>query len=994
MNLRRVLCMLVLGATLAGGLPAAHAQTDDGATTRPVAISSATMPTTRPVAATSTAPASMPAEDPGTTLDACQDQYMRGQYGSAAEGYKQLAKQDKLRAAASVGAAQSLAMKGDYAEARAALDNAGEAARKDFRWRLEYAQLLMTLGEYDKALEHANAADALKPDFAPTIFVRGQLLETLGQKKQALDVYRSVSKIIDVGEFVKDPESLVAIGNSLDRDCILSGKKLGQQAPNILHNYYQKAYQVDPKYWPANAAAQLFLLSKHMVSQANEEYELARKLNHRIPDIYVGKGMAELEQWKFESCLSQVKVALDINPRHPDSLLLKAVCLMQWRKFDEVPAALDEVLKVNPNYPDALSLYAAFYIRQGQQGKAQPYIDRVNKINATYAGLPLAIAQWLAAGRQHVQAEKYYLQAMELAPEQAEPLAGLGLLYMQMGNEDKARDALAKAFAIDDFRADVLNYKNLLEKMQKYKVKQTEHFIVKVDSENDPVLLDQVADYCEKMYAEVCGDFNYYPAEKSIVEFFPTHEDFSVRITGKGWIGTVGASTGTVIALVSPTPDEKRSPFGAYNWATVLLHEFTHTVTLAKTENRIPHWFTEGCAVWEQPDRRNYEAMRALVQAVQTKHLFPVKDLDWGFQRPQKASDRPLAYAQSEWIMEYIIETQKYPAIARMLDAFRDGRTQADVFKEVLGATEADFDKAFGQWARKEVVRWGYDPEPPLDPKETIKAVEKAPKDAAAKARHARALLNSGSMPQAKKAAQEALALDKSNAQAMAVLLRTMSPQKEAAGVLKLARELQEADPANREAPRVLADMYMDKGQWSDAIVELETLKQRATQDPYSYAMLAKCYQNIGQPERALPNLVELHTHTMNDPRYARQIAEIYRSINQDQEALKYYQDIVTINPFETNAYQSMAFIHLDAKRYDEAIKAAQSMVLVDAKNPQSRLTLAKIRFYVGRDTKDRRQLEAARADAQEVLKAAPDAAKATELLEKIDSQLADLKKD
>ena len=63
-------------------------------------------------------------------------------------------------------------------------------------------------------------------------------------------------------------------------------------------------------------------------------------------------------------------------------------------------------------------------------------------------------------------------------------------------------------------------------------------------------------------------------------------------------------------------------------------------ITLAATHNRIPHWFTEACAVWEQPDRRNFEAVRLLVDAVRTKHLFPVKELDWGFVRPQRGADQ------------------------------------------------------------------------------------------------------------------------------------------------------------------------------------------------------------------------------------------------------------------------------------------------------------------------------------------------------------------
>ena len=120
-------------------------------------------------------------------------------------------------------------------------------------------------------------------------------------------------------------------------------------------------------------------------------------------------------------------------------------------------------------------------------------------------------------------------------------LTGLGLLYMQTGQEDKAQKTFTKVNEIDDYRADVINYLQLLEKLGKFKIRETDHFIIKVDGDTDSILLDQVAEQAEKIHREVCSDFAFEPKEKCMLEFFPTHQMFSIRITGKGWIGTVGA---------------------------------------------------------------------------------------------------------------------------------------------------------------------------------------------------------------------------------------------------------------------------------------------------------------------------------------------------------------------------------------------------------------------------------------------------------------------
>src|SRR5205814_8505784 len=149
--------------------------------------------------------------------------------------------------------------------------------------------------------------------------------------------------------------------------------------------------------------------------------------------------------------------------------------------------------------------------------------------------------------------------------------------------------------------------------------------------------------------------FHHTPAVKTFIEVFPTHDAFSVRTTGSPWIGTVGASTGRVIALCAPRGGE--NTLGTYNWAQVLRHEFTHTVTLSMTDNRIAHWMTEGLAVYEERVPLRWEWVPMLYDAVKKKKLFTMDNLTWGFVRPKKPSDRQLAYAQSYWICQYIEET-------------------------------------------------------------------------------------------------------------------------------------------------------------------------------------------------------------------------------------------------------------------------------------------------------------------------------------------------
>ena len=142
---------------------------------------------------------------------------------------------------------------------------------------------------------------------------------------------------------------------------------------------------------------------------------------------------------------------------------------------------------------------------------------------------------------------------------------------------------------------------------------------------------------------------------KTFIEVFPTHDAFSVRTTGSPWIGTVGASTGRVIALVSPRNGQEHA--GARSTGRRCCGTNTRTPSrCSMTDNRIPHWFTEGLAVWEEHSPLRWEWVPMLYNAVKKNELFTMDKLTWAFVRPRKPIDRQLAYAQSFWICTYIEE--------------------------------------------------------------------------------------------------------------------------------------------------------------------------------------------------------------------------------------------------------------------------------------------------------------------------------------------------
>ncbi len=148
---------------------------------------------------------------------------------------------------------------------------------------------------------------------------------------------------------------------------------------------------------------------------------------------------------------------------------------------------------------------------------------------------------------------------------------------------------------------------------------------------------------------------------------------------------------------------------GPFNWSQVLRHEYTHTITLGETDNRIQHWMTEGLAVSQERAPMRWEWVPMLYNAVKKHELFPLDKLTWGFVRPKRPIDRQLAYAESYWICKYVEDTYGHEAILRMLEDFRKAERQEEAFPKETGRSMDQFQTEFYAWCEQQISKWGYD---------------------------------------------------------------------------------------------------------------------------------------------------------------------------------------------------------------------------------------------------------------------------------------------
>jgi tetratricopeptide (TPR) repeat protein len=700
--------------------------------------------------------------------------------------------------------AEALLDLGRYDEAIAALTPA-----PTWRTKILHARILGEMQQFTPALALLNQAVKVNPQSIAAHYYLGRFQELNGDYPAALAAYKwfldppqdyLTAWRTEPKQF-NDAQEAVYIGKALDRYETLSEGYVGDPTlPNLILSFFTAAYnRIDTEFYSAHTAAAEYFLAHDDDDQAIDELTEILKHNPHDPTALAIAGKIAVDSFNFAGAEAEIAAIRDVDPDSATADLLEARNLLQQRRPEEAMFPLDSVLNRRPNDLQALGLLAGAQALLLHDDEMNATLKRADAIQPKSPVAYFEAAEQLAAMRQYSRAEAMYKIALARAPWSTSVRNGLGLLETQSGDEATARVVLEAAHVVDPFSVRTTNYLKLLDMMDGFARKESAHFIVTYDPKQDPVIPEYFNEYLESIYKDVTGDFHFEPKVKTLIEVFPSHDSFSVRTTGAPWIATVGASTGRVIALTAPREDAG----GTFNWSRVVRHEFTHTVTLGATDNRIAHWFTEGLAVWEEHAPLPWEWVPMLQDAVNNNTLFPLENLTWAFIRPKKPSDRQLAYAESFWIVTYIEGKYGHQANLALMEQQKLGHDLDESCNAVFKESSAAFFHEFTNWAKAQVSKWGYD-------KKTSDEYEQLVTDADA-------LIHS----------------------------------EDYAAAAEKWKQIAELRPMDLLPHQRLMGLYLQLNDWDNAIGQLELLSQAELKDNRYVKVLARLYFKQGKTDLA-----------------------------------------------------------------------------------------------------------------------------------------------
>ena len=644
------------------------------------------------------------------------------------------------------------------------------------------------------------------------------------------------------------------------------------------------------------------LWKQQQYDAANSEFRALVAAHPKNPDYRVRWGQLLLERFNAADAANLFQEALDIKKDHPGALLglaLVAAEDFQGKAVDLAEAALaadpklidarlllarlaledndpgraaeeaDKALKVSPDALDAMAIHVTIDWLNDQPDS--PWIGRVLAKNPHYGQAYALAGHFFVLNRRYEEGIAYYRKALALQPDLWSARSELGINLMRLGFEDEARSQLEDCYEHHYRDAATVNTLRLIDSYKNFVTYRTDNTILRLHKKEAELLRPYFESELKRVIATYEKKYGLKLDRPVQVEVYPDHEDFAVRTMGMPGLGALGVTFGYVVAMDSPSG---RKP-GSFHWASTMWHELSHVYVLTATHHRVPRWFTEGLAVYEETAASPEWGDRLdphVIAAIKEKKLLPVAELDRGFVHPTYPTQVVVSYYQAGQICGFIAHEWGYGKLLAMMHDFAGNTTTAQVIEKELSMRPEEFDKKFLSVlnAETETVVDGFE--------EWRKGVREVARLA--------------------KAGENQQVLDRSAA------LRDIYPDYVESGNLYEFR----------------ADAYLALADSRAAIDELERYAKVGGRSPETLKKLAQLLVEAGRPADAAAVLDRLNYIDPVDEDLHRRLGDLWFAANNIDGAIREYRAVVAETPVDpAAAHFNLAKAYRRASRTDDA---------------------------------------------------------------------------
>ena len=481
-------------------------------------------------------------------------------------------------------------------------------------------------------------------------------------------------------------------------------------------------FQTALKAYPEDAVVRVrwgeLFIATHQNNEAVKLFQEALELDKDYAPAKLGLARVAAGGYE-EQALQWAGEVLAQSETNLEALLLLARTDLEDSKIDDGDKKLDRALELAERQKQTpFEIYALKASVDLLRGKTDSeWTARALALNPGYGEIYATPAHFYVITRRYREAIELLRKAIETEPNLYAAHAELGVNLLRENNFAEAQQHLEVAYRGDPFSAPTVNTLRLIDSFDNFVVlphlpepappapansaapaaARNPGVILRLHKSEAAVLEPYVLDLANRAIDTYSKRYGFELKEPVVVELYPEHDDFAVRIAGLPGIGLLGVTFGYLVAMDSPTARADTD----FHWGTTLWHEMAHVFTLEATHHLVPRWFSEGVSVYEEwstgplPGRH---IPLQVIQAIKDKKLLPIAELDRGFIRPSYEAQVIVSYMQAGLICEYIAGRWGQEGLEAVLGQYGAGKETPEAIQAALGISVTQFDTNFANY--------------------------------------------------------------------------------------------------------------------------------------------------------------------------------------------------------------------------------------------------------------------------------------------------------
>ncbi len=340
-----------------------------------------------------------------------------------------------------------------YPLAAAAYQRAIRLDPDEFAWRYYLALTLTQMAKPEDALKALSEALRKRPDYAPAMLKKGELLFQLGQLRKSQSAYEKL--------LTQEPGSAAALEG-------LARVKYAQKDMASAEDLFRKACEAFPNFGAAyyGLATADRALGKN--AEAANNLALAQRYSGQSPpaeDPVLGQvselaagssnrleaGLHLIQQGKLDEAANLYEDILKHDPARTAAWIqLLYLARFLHRLDSQVDSLYASAVRLNPKVPEFYNNYGAAMLRQGRMDAAAVALRKAIELKPDYAEAHTWLAEVFESQHHLAEAVSEYQRAVAADPSYRQARIQLGRVLLNSQRDREAISDLLPALPVED----------------------------------------------------------------------------------------------------------------------------------------------------------------------------------------------------------------------------------------------------------------------------------------------------------------------------------------------------------------------------------------------------------------------------------------------------------------------------------------------------------------------------------------------------------------